>query len=304
MTRFECKKFTETVLYILEKTGGIDYYHAFKILYFAERNHLAKWGSRMVPDEFCAFPYGPVPAQLYNALTQIPQPHDVLAKELSKVVFFAGGDAPNVLLPLRISDKGYLSESEIDALDKSIDENQNLTFNQLKEKSHDIAWEEAFNLASRRKPISPILIAIAGGATKEIISKIQRGLLQQSNQINIDLDSTKKQWFTRLKQLSQLPQNWDNEGAFPILKEITAFTYDLINALDPDILEKWWLVPAPNGTLGLIARKKIRASISIGINGFSCLAKTNDKDKMKGHGNLNLSDIKEKIEQITDRFLQ
>ena len=49
MTNFESKKLTELVLYILGKTGGVDFYHAFKILYFAEMKHLAKWGSSMVP---------------------------------------------------------------------------------------------------------------------------------------------------------------------------------------------------------------------------------------------------------------
>ncbi len=180
MTRFESKKFTETVLYILEKTGGIDYYHAFKILYFAERYHLAKWGGRIVPDEFCALQYGPVPTKLYNAIRQISQPHDMLADELSKAVRFAGEDAPYVLLPLRTSDKRYLSKSEIEALDKSTEENQALTFNQLKEKSHDIAWRDAYQLSSGLKPISPIEMARAQGADEAMLAYIEDQLLIES----------------------------------------------------------------------------------------------------------------------------
>ncbi len=42
MTDYDSKKLTELVLYILCKTGGIDFYHVFKILYFAEMSHLAK----------------------------------------------------------------------------------------------------------------------------------------------------------------------------------------------------------------------------------------------------------------------
>lgn len=35
MTRFDKQKLTEVVLYILNKTKGLDYYHVFKIIYFA-----------------------------------------------------------------------------------------------------------------------------------------------------------------------------------------------------------------------------------------------------------------------------
>ena len=70
MTSHDRKKLTELVLFILDKTGGVDFYHAFKILYFAEMKHLAKWGSGFVPDEFCALKYGPVPTQLYDAVKQ------------------------------------------------------------------------------------------------------------------------------------------------------------------------------------------------------------------------------------------
>ena len=42
MTRFDKQKLTEVVLYILNKTKGLDYYHVFKIIYFANIAHLAK----------------------------------------------------------------------------------------------------------------------------------------------------------------------------------------------------------------------------------------------------------------------
>ena len=54
MTTFEQKSLIEIVLYILNKTGGIDFYHLFKIIYFAEMKHLAKWGIRLQKDDLCA----------------------------------------------------------------------------------------------------------------------------------------------------------------------------------------------------------------------------------------------------------
>ncbi len=143
MTNYDSKKLTELVLFILGKTGGVDIYHVFKILYFAEMKHLAKWGSRLVPDEFCALKYGPVPTKLYDAVKELNHPKMILSELLSEVIQFAGEDAPNVLLPKREANLKFLSKSEIDALEQSIKENESLTFGQLMKKSHDKAWEEA-----------------------------------------------------------------------------------------------------------------------------------------------------------------
>ena len=159
MTNYDSKKLTELVLFILGKTGGVDFYHAFKILYFAEMKHLAKWGSGIVPDEFCALKYGPVPTQLYDAVKELDRPRMTLSKELSEVIQFAGEDAPNVLLPKREANLKFLSKSEIEALEQSIEENKSLTFGQLMRKSHDEAWDEANRRVNGTNIISPISMA-------------------------------------------------------------------------------------------------------------------------------------------------
>ena len=174
MTNYDSKKLTELVLYILDKTGGVDFYHVFKILYFAEMKHLAKWGSGIVPDEFCALKYGPVPTQLYDAVKELNNPRMELSDELSKVIMFAGEDAPNVLLPKREADMKFLSKSEIEALDQSIEENKSLTFGQLMSKSHDDAWDEAIRRPNGTNVISPVAMAKvlnADGAMLEYIEE-------------------------------------------------------------------------------------------------------------------------------------
>lgn len=159
MIEFNRKKLAELVLYILGKTGGLDFYHVFKILYFAEMKHLATWGFGIVPDEFCALKYGPVPTSLYDAIKELNQPKMSLSEELSKVVAFAGEDAPNVLLPKREVNLDFLSKSEIDVLNQAIEENQSLTFGQLMAKSHDDAWKEANSRENGSNVISPVSMA-------------------------------------------------------------------------------------------------------------------------------------------------
>lgn len=180
MTEFDNKKLIETVLFILCKTGGVDFYHTFKILYFAEMKHLAKWGSRIVPDQFCALKYGPVPTNLYDAVKDMNHPKMVLSQQLSAAIHLAGEDAPNVLLPKREPDLNYLSNSEIDALTQSIDENKSLTFGQLMRKSHDEAWDEANRRNNGSNIISPVTMAKVLNADPAMLEYIE-------DQLQLDL---------------------------------------------------------------------------------------------------------------------
>lgn len=180
MTSHDRKKLSELILFILDKTGGVDFYHAFKILYFAEMKHLAKWGSGFVPDEFCALKYGPVPTQLYDAVKELNHPRMILSEELSEVIQFAGEDAPNVLLPKREANLKYLSKSEIEALEQSIEENKSLTFGQLMRKSHDEAWEEANRRTNGTNVISPVSMARVLNADDAMLEYIEEQMQIES----------------------------------------------------------------------------------------------------------------------------
>lgn len=173
MTKYEQTKLVQVVLYVLQKTGGIDYYHLFKILYFAELKHLAKWGSRITSDNFYALEYGPVPTCLYDTVKGQSIPATDLLKLFSDNIKFAGKDAPNVLLPKTEADMNYLSKSEIEALDSSIGENAHLTFGQLKDKSHDKAWYEAYHHVNGSNVISPVSMAKVSGADAATLEYIQ-----------------------------------------------------------------------------------------------------------------------------------
>lgn len=68
LTLDEMLKLKAAVLYVMNRCGAIDYFHLFKILYFADRAHYAKYGRRIIQDTFCALPKGPVPSTLFDAI--------------------------------------------------------------------------------------------------------------------------------------------------------------------------------------------------------------------------------------------
>ena len=171
MTQFDKKSFIETMLYILNATKGIDIYHVLKILYFAEQKHLVKWGSRMTADDFRAYEYGPVADQLYHAIRNSRKLDKELPEMLQQVAHFAGDDAPNVLLAKREANLDFLSQSERECLDESIKENAGLTFDELKRKSHDSAWQEAYE--GNDDLMSVVSIAKAAGANEAMLEYIE-----------------------------------------------------------------------------------------------------------------------------------
>jgi uncharacterized phage-associated protein len=171
MKKFDKQCLLEVMLYILNATKGADIYHLLKILYFAEQKHLVKWGSRITVDDFRAYEYGPVADQLYHALRNSHRLDPELADMLQQVVMLAGDDAPNVLLPKREANLDFLSQSERECLDESISENAGLTFNQLKEKSHDSAWEKAYHGSSDL--MDSLSIARAAGASDAMLEYIE-----------------------------------------------------------------------------------------------------------------------------------
>ena len=171
MTKFEKQCLMEVMLYILNSTKGADIYHVLKILYFAEQKHLVKWGSRITADDFRAYDYGPVADQLYHAIRNSRRLDGDLSEMFQQVATFAGDDAPNVLLPKRQANMDYLSKSETECLDESIRENAGLTFNELKEKSHDSAWQKVYG--SSCDVMDSVSIAKAAGATDAMLEYIQ-----------------------------------------------------------------------------------------------------------------------------------
>ncbi len=175
MTQFDKQKLTEVVLYILNKTKGLDYYHVFKIIYFANIAHLAKYGFPMVSDEFCALPDGPVPSILYNCIKDDAHCDRELQDMLETNVSKGTDDAYYMLEAKRNADLDYLSKAEVEALDNSISENAYLPYGDLRTKSHGEEWSRAFQ-SQGRKVMDIVGMAKDANASDDMIEYIKDNL--------------------------------------------------------------------------------------------------------------------------------
>ena len=166
--QIDIPKLKSVVLYIIERLGEVDFHKAFKIMYFADREHLAKYGRQITGDVYIAMKYGPVPSFTYDVFKAI-RGDGYYSKELKTLYgsFEIIGDS--VVKGMGKADMDELSVSDLECLNKAIEENKELTFPQLSKKSHD----GAYNAVQRDESLNLIDIATAGHANEEMIQYIR-----------------------------------------------------------------------------------------------------------------------------------
>jgi uncharacterized phage-associated protein len=136
--RFNAEKTVEVLLYIAERCTNV--YNVLKVLYFADKEHLAKYGRFICGDSYIAMSHGPVPSGAYDLIKYARgdgwcSPGVPLEKS-----FTVQG---NVIHPIRKANRDWLSESDMECLDAAIQEYGQMPFAQLKKLSHDAAYRKA-----------------------------------------------------------------------------------------------------------------------------------------------------------------
>lgn len=173
-TPVQIAKIKAVILYIMQSfPHGADYIKLFKILYFAQQDHLVKYGKVIVEDSFRALKHGPVPTYTYKAL-QIAE-----GKPLD-------GDFEAFLSDIEVRDKkvftsatpdmDYISGSNKRCLDAAILRYKDKDPYDLSDLSHDSAWEEAMKRIQddpQKNFITIIDIARAGKASEEMVDYIR-----------------------------------------------------------------------------------------------------------------------------------
>jgi len=143
--RFDPERALELVLYVANQLRYPTLHSVSKVLYFADKEHLSRYGSLLSGDNYVAMRHGPVPSAIYNLLKAaagrqeplIPAQFYELVSQSLKV------EDRRRVLPLREAKLGLLSSSQRECLDESIKVNGRLSFVRLTAKSHDAAWKTA-----------------------------------------------------------------------------------------------------------------------------------------------------------------
>jgi len=140
---FDHEKTTEVLLYIASNLpdDNATLYPALKILYLADRLHLSRYGRFISGDSYVAMIHGPVPSGAYD-IVKAARGDGACADE--HVLNSLSVDrVSGRISALRAPNLGLFSESDIECLDLTLKEHGNKKFPQMKEISHDDAYEKA-----------------------------------------------------------------------------------------------------------------------------------------------------------------
>lgn len=143
--RFDPESAIELVLYVANRLRHPTFHSVSKVLYFADREHLSRFGALLSGDSYVAMKHGPVPSEIYNLLKAAAGRRE---SWISPRYYEATRNAIKVTAPyrlqvLRAANVEMLSPSQRECLDASLRENGTLSFARLTAKSHDMAWKSA-----------------------------------------------------------------------------------------------------------------------------------------------------------------
>ena len=131
----------QAILYILQQMGGVcDIHKCHKILYFADNEHLSKYGRSITGDSYVRMDFGPVPTCVYDLFKAV-RGDSYFASQVDDIRqrlfhFVNNKDIASTHEP----DMDYLSKSDVELLDKYIMELKDKDFNAVTDASHGYAW--------------------------------------------------------------------------------------------------------------------------------------------------------------------
>lgn len=178
----DINKIKAVVEYILQQMKQpVDYIHLFKVMYFAQEEHLALYGVPIINDTFLARKHGAVPAFTYKVLRVAEGKPEEATDDLSSFasqlnISVIDGHQVVSLKPDTQVDMDELSRSNIRILDKKIAHCKDIESFDLSELSHDEAWKKAIKQSERTGEdtrISLYDMAASGGASKAMLDVVK-----------------------------------------------------------------------------------------------------------------------------------
>lgn len=136
--QFDKVKTLNALLFVANRVSRKDFHKIFKIIYFADRQHLMDWGRPITGDTYIAMDAGPVPSRLYDMLKIVRG--DSYMPDAEGLGQYFQVENWMYVKPLQDADLNKLSANEQEALQNAINKYAGLSYDEIKEKSHDVAW--------------------------------------------------------------------------------------------------------------------------------------------------------------------
>lgn len=137
-TLFRKDESIQAILYVASKYQKKDIHKICKTLYFADQEHLSKYGRSITGDTYIAMSFGPVPSSIEDIFKAMRGGYfEQYVNDIRQYFDFINDYCIRLN---KEADLDYLSESDIECLDNAIVKCNGKSFNELTEMSHDYAW--------------------------------------------------------------------------------------------------------------------------------------------------------------------
>lgn len=136
---FNAEKAINGILWIASKSKYSTFHTISKLMYLADKEHLAEYGRLIFGDSYVAMKHGPVPSETYDMLKAVRGDGWTKFMEEAKSAFEVKGKKE--VIPIRLPDLNVFSESDLECLQKTFEIYGKMTFRELTDITHDQAWE-------------------------------------------------------------------------------------------------------------------------------------------------------------------
>jgi uncharacterized phage-associated protein len=135
---FNESKTVNAVLYIVNRLKRKDFHKIFKILYFSDRKHLHEYGRTITGDLYIAMSDGPVPSNLYDIFKSVRG--DGYFKDNGKFGVYFSVIGSDLIKANKEPDLRKLSQTDLSCIEHSLQVYGDMSWDEIREKSHDYAW--------------------------------------------------------------------------------------------------------------------------------------------------------------------
>lgn len=163
------------LLYILHCMGGeCDMHKCAKILYFADMEHLSMYGKSITGDNYIAMKYGPVPSRIFDIEKAVrgDSAFAYAVDDIRENMFRFKNN--RIMVSISKPDMDYLSESNVEVLNKWIEELRNKSFNEVTNMSHGYAYMQT----AQNETIDMSDILTEAGDTQEYINFVKGQIME------------------------------------------------------------------------------------------------------------------------------
>lgn len=164
---FDLEKSLQVILYVANSLQRKDFHKIFKVIYFADREHLSKYGRTITGDTYIAMKDGPVPSNIDDIFKAVRG--DSYFAKVENIAVFSNLFCIHdwyLVQPKQQANLDYLSQTDVEELNDSLEKYGALSWDEVREKSHDYAWR--VTTENRQMSIEDILRE--NGADEDFIS--------------------------------------------------------------------------------------------------------------------------------------